>query len=109
MARSTRVRRDKIERLSGAVRRGRSYDPVLRYLDRVTASDGDSERGPDFRIFSGQVEFGAGWKRTAKESGREYVSVKLEDPSFAAPIYCSLVVSDDPDTFNLIWNRPTAN
>ena len=82
---------------------------ALNVKARIIASDGDNERGPDFRIFSGQVEFGAGWKRTAKESGREYVSVKLEDPSFAAPIYCSLVVSDDPDTFNLIWNRPTAN
>ena len=27
------------------------------------------------------VELGAGWSKTAKDTGAEYVSVKLDDPS----------------------------
>ena len=38
------------------------------------------ERGPDFRIVAGNVEFGAAWKKTSNE-GRDHLSVKLDDPS----------------------------
>ena len=48
------------------------------------------EKAPDYRIFAGQTEFGAAWKKTSREN-REYLSVKLDDPSFPAPIYASLV------------------
>ena len=39
------------------------------------------------------VELGAAWKKTSKE-GRPYTSVKLDDPSFPAPVYASLVEAD---------------
>jgi hypothetical protein len=39
-----------------------------------------NEKAPDFRILSGQIEFGAACKETSSE-GREYLSVKLDDPS----------------------------
>ena len=57
---------------------------------------------PDYRIFSGDTEFGAAWKKTSREN-RDYLSVKLDDPSFAAPIYASLVEADDG--YSLIWSR----
>ena len=66
-------------------------------------AEGDNEKGPDFRIFAGATEFGAAWKKTARESDREYLSVKLDDPSFPAPIYASLVDADDG--YSLIWSR----
>ena len=69
------------------------------------ASETDNEKGPDFRIFAGQTEFGAAWKKTSREN-RDYLSVKLDDPSFAAPIYASLV--DAEDGFSLIWSRSRA-
>ena len=47
------------------------------------------DKAPDYRIFAGQTEFGAAWKKTSREN-REYLSVKLDDPSFPAPIYASL-------------------
>ena len=50
------------------------------------------------------MEVGAGWKRTAKETGREFFSVKLDDPSFPAPIYASLVEVENG--YALIWSRP---
>ena len=68
-------------------------------------AEGDSERGPDFRIFAGATEFGAAWKKTARETQRDYLSVKLDDPSFPAPIYGSLVADEGGGSHNLIWSR----
>ena len=78
---------------------------TLNVKAKFVPSEGESERGPDFRIFAGSTEFGAAWKKTARETGREYLSVKLDNPSFAAPIYASLVEADDGCGHNLIWSR----
>ncbi|MGK6316867.1 DUF736 domain-containing protein [Neorhizobium sp. DT-125] len=67
-----------------------------------------SEDAPDYRIFAGNVEFGAGWIKTAKESERDYVSVKLDDPSFPAPIQAKLVQVAGEEALQLIWDRRTA-
>ena len=69
------------------------------------ASEKDNDKAPDFRIFAGQTEFGAAWKKTSREN-RDYLSVKLDDPSFPAPIYASLV--DAEDGYSLIWSRSRA-
>ena len=66
------------------------------------AADKENDKAPDFRIFSGQTEFGAAWKKTSREN-RDYLSVKLDDPSFSAPIYASLVDADEG--YSLIWSR----
>jgi len=65
----------------------------------------DNDKGPDFRIFAGQTEFGAAWKKTSREN-RDYLSVKLDDPSFPAPIYASLVDADEG--YSLIWSRASS-
>jgi uncharacterized protein (DUF736 family) len=62
----------------------------------------DNDKAPDFRIFSGSTEFGAAWKKVSREE-RSYLSVKLDDPSFPAPIYASLV--DAEEGYSLIWSR----
>ncbi len=64
----------------------------------------DNENAPSHRVFVGRAEIGAGWTKTSKE-GRDYLSVKLDDPSFAAPIYANLFDDEDGKTFNLIWTR----
>jgi uncharacterized protein (DUF736 family) len=63
----------------------------------------ENERAPDYRIFAGGTEFGAAWKRTARETDRDYLSVKLDDPSFPAPIYANLV--DAEEGYSLVWSR----
>ena len=65
-------------------------------------ADKDNDKAPDFRIFAGPTEFGAAWKKTSREN-RDYLSVKLDDPSFPAAIYASLV--DGDDGYSLIWSR----
>ncbi len=69
---------------------------------QLRANDKTDDKAPDYRIFSGSTEFGAAWKKTSREN-REYVSVKLDDPSFPAPIYASLVEADGGHS--LIWSR----
>ena len=70
--------------------------------------DATSNGGPDFRIFAGNVEIGAAWKKTSQQ-GRPYVSVKLDDPSLPAPIYASLHEDDEAGQSSMIWTRPQAN
>lgn len=65
-----------------------------------------SEKGPAFRILAGAVEFGAAWQKTSDE-GRDYLSVKLDDPSFPAAIYATLIEVEGSDGLQLIWSRPT--
>ncbi|WP_374469624.1 DUF736 domain-containing protein [Phenylobacterium sp.] len=68
--------------------------------------DKESENGPDFRIFANGTEFGAAWKKTARDTNRDYLSVKLDDPSFPAPIYANLV--DAEEGYALVWSRSRA-
>jgi uncharacterized protein (DUF736 family) len=61
-----------------------------------------SDNAPSHRVYVGRVEIGAAWSKRSNE-GRDYLSVKLDDPSFAAPIYANLV--EDGESFTLIWSR----
>lgn len=66
--------------------------------------DKESDKAPDFRLAVGTVECGAGWKKTSREN-REYISVKLDDPTFPAPIYATLIETETPGEYALIWSR----
>ena len=59
---------------------------------------------PSHRVFVGQAEIGAAWTKRSNE-GREYLSVKLDDPSFNAPIYANLFDAEDGQGYSLIWSR----
>lgn len=61
-------------------------------------------KGPELRATIGAFEAGAAWKRETEKS--TYYSVKLDDPTFARPIYCALFKT--PDGYALIWDRPKA-
>ena len=74
---------------------------------RIERVENPSDKGPHFRIFAGSsVELGAAWQKTAKETERDYLSVKLDDPSFPAPIYATLIEVDGQEGLQLIWSRP---
>ncbi len=78
---------------------------TLNIKAKFVVSEKDNDKAPDYRIFAGATEFGAAWKKTARDSVREYLSVKLDDPSFPAPIYASLVRVEGDEGFSLIWSR----
>jgi uncharacterized protein (DUF736 family) len=63
-----------------------------------------SENAPSHRIFVGRAEIGAAWSKRSAED-RDYLSVKLDDPSFNAPTYANLFDDEDGDGFTLIWSR----
>ncbi len=72
---------------------------------RLAAEPASStENAPTHRVFVGRVEIGAAWAKRSNE-GRAYLSVKLDDPSFNAPIYANLVEDEDGQTHTLIWSR----
>ena len=71
----------------------------------VAETDRTSDNAPSHRVYVGRAEIGAAWSKRSTE-GRDYLSVKLDDPSFNAPIYANLFDDEDGETFSLIWSRP---
>ncbi len=64
-----------------------------------------NEKAPTHRVLVGRAEIGAAWAKQS-DAGREYLSVKLDDPSFNAAITANLFDDDGGDTYSLIWSRP---
>lgn len=64
-----------------------------------------NDKAPDYRVYAGGAELGAGWRERSKEDDREYLSLKLDDPSFAGPIRAALFESPEEGTGVMVWNR----
>lgn len=85
-----------------------SYNGVIRTLSLrarariVPVEASGNEKAPNLRILVGSVEIGAAWRRTSKDN-TEYYSVKLDDPSFSAPISANFVEVNNQHV--LIWSR----
>jgi len=63
------------------------------------------DNAPSHRVLVGRAEIGAAWSKRSNE-GREYLGLKLDDPSFNAPIYANLFDDEDGESHSLIWSRP---
>src|SRR6266566_4055664 len=74
----------------------------------VPEADRTSDIAPSHRVYVGRAEIGAAWSKRSND-GRDYLSVKLDDPSFNAPIYANLFDDEDAETFTLIWSRRKPN
>lgn len=64
--------------------------------------DNEEGKGPDYRVFAGDTEFGTAKKRTSR-ANRDYLSVKLDDPSFQRPIWAAMVEAEEG--YRLVWSR----
>ena len=88
----------------GALRTLAFKAPVTITLN--TTKTGDTQ--PDYRVFSNNVEIGAGWIKTGKASGEEYVSLSLSAPSFGPKrLFANLgraAGQDDDSVFAIIWS-----
>jgi uncharacterized protein (DUF736 family) len=71
----------------------------------VPETNRTNDNAPSHRVFVGRAEIGAGWSRRSEE-GRDYLSLKLDDPSFNAPIYANLFGDEGGEGYSLIWSRP---
>ncbi|MDW4497913.1 DUF736 domain-containing protein [Sulfitobacter sp. D35] len=74
---------------------------------RIVPEEGGNANAPSHRVFVGRAEIGAAWSKTSNE-GRDYLSLKLDDPSFTQPIYANLfddTVVEGEESYSLIWSR----
>ena len=69
----------------------------------VPETNRTSDNAPSHRVLVGRADIGAAWSKRSSE-GRDYLSVKLDDPSFTAPIYANLFDDEGGETFSLIWS-----
>ena len=74
----------------------------------VAESNRASENAPSHRVYAGPAEIGAAWPKRSEE-GRDYLSLKLDDPSFNAPIYANLFDDEGGEGYTLLWSRPRKN
>jgi uncharacterized protein (DUF736 family) len=70
----------------------------------VPETSNGNENAPSHRVYVGRAEIGAAWAKRSSE-GRDYHSVKLDDPSFSGPIYANLFEAEDGESYTLIWSR----
>ena len=70
----------------------------------VPEANRSNDNAPSHRVFVGRAEIGAAWSKRSNE-GRDYLSLKLDDPSFTAPIFANLFDDEDGEGFTLIWSR----
>ncbi|QPC42742.1 DUF736 domain-containing protein [Kaustia mangrovi] len=75
---------------------------------RIVPEEGSSnDNAPSHRVVFGSADIGAAWSKRSKE-GRDYLGLKLDDPSFTAPIYANLfddTAIEGEENFSLIWSR----
>jgi uncharacterized protein (DUF736 family) len=88
------------EGFSGSIRSLKLHVPKVVFK----AVEGDPAKDqPVYRVFAEGAEIGAAWKYTSA-AGVDYLSVRLDDPSFPAPVSARLFASEEG--FDLVWSRP---
>lgn len=70
----------------------------------VAETNRSNDNSPSHRVYVGRAEIGAAWSKRSNE-GRDYLSLKLDDPSFIAPIFANLFEDEDGESYTLIWSR----
>lgn len=69
----------------------------------ITPEESPNGNAPSHRVFVGDAEVGAAWTKRTQDD-RPYLSVKLDDPSFAGPVFAQLFEGEDGE-YDLVWNR----
>ena len=69
----------------------------------------DNENAPAFRVVVGHSRIGDAWEaRSGGDNPKDYLRVKLDDPSLSESITAALFQSDDGNQAQLVWNRRKA-
>lgn len=72
----------------------------------VPNDDRSRENAPDFRIFVGNCRIGDAWRtRSQGENPRDYLQVRLDDPSLPRPLVAALFPSEKGERARLVWSR----
>ena len=93
------------------IKSGEKYIGTVKTLQLHTqiriepALERENAKAPDYRVVAnGDYELGAGWLNQS-ENGGQYITVRLDDPSFEQPITARLVARKDAEDYLLFWNR----
>ncbi len=66
----------------------------------------EHENAPAFRVFLGPSRIGDAWAaRSGGDSPKDYLRIKLDDPSLPEPISVALFPSEEGTEAQLVWNR----
>ena len=93
----------KFKKVSGAYRGDIVTLSVQAKGVRIEPEDNPSGNAPSHRVFIGDAEVGAAWQKRTQDN-RSYLSVKLDDPSFTAPIFAQLFEGESGE-HDLVWSR----
>jgi uncharacterized protein (DUF736 family) len=77
----------------------------IRIVPEISRSN---DTAPTHRVYLGKSEIGAGWTKRSAEN-KDYLSIKLDDPSLLAPIYANLFDNESGEGLNLVWSRCRKN
>ncbi len=64
-----------------------------------------SPDAPDYRVYAGGAELGAGWQEESNSGETNYLALKLDDPSFASPIRAAFFENAKDGTGVMVWSR----
>lgn len=73
----------------------------------VPVKNKPSPDAPDYRVYAGGAELGAGWKEESNSGEANYLALKLDDPSFASPIRAAFFENAKDGTGVMVWSRST--
>ncbi|HEV2551639.1 MAG TPA: DUF736 family protein [Stellaceae bacterium] len=66
----------------------------------------ESEHAPAFRVYIGRSRIGDAWiAQSSGESPKDYLRVRLDDPSLPEPLSAALFQSESGMEAQLVWSR----
>ena len=66
-----------------------------------------NSKGADYTVQAETgCEVGAAWKKTSKEGGKPFISVRLDSPVLTKPFNAALFPGKEPGHHVLVWDRP---
>ena len=69
----------------------------------------DNDTAPVFRVFAGKSHIGEAWAaRSNGKTPKDYLRVRLDDPSWPEPISAAFFQSEDGNEAQLVWSRRKA-
>jgi len=66
-----------------------------------------NSKGADYTVQTETgCEVGAAWKKTSKEGGKPFISVRLDSPFLPKPFNAALFPAKETGHHVLVWDRP---
>ena len=76
---------------------------------RVNLTFQPNDKGADYTVIFTETgtEAGAAWKKTSKEGGKPFISVRFDSPVLSKPFNAAMFPGkDQAGTYVLVWDRP---